>query len=82
MKWDQKYVRIAASRGYPQGWVKYDEQYRLRKALSPSSSWDVVVHFQSTVCHGMDAITFCTSVRISTVFSEFTLKTSVDISTN
>jgi hypothetical protein len=33
---------MAASRGYLQGWVKYDEQYRLRKTLSPSSSWDVV----------------------------------------
>jgi hypothetical protein len=30
-------VRMAVSRGYPQGWVKYDEQYRLRKALSPFS---------------------------------------------
>ena len=38
--------------------------------------------FSTTVCHGMDPITYCTSVRISTVFSEFTLKTSVDISTN
>ena len=27
-------VRMAASRGYPQGWVNYDEQYRLCKALS------------------------------------------------
>ena len=35
-------VRMAASRDYPQGWVNYDEQYRLRKALSPSSSWGVV----------------------------------------
>jgi hypothetical protein len=32
-------VRMAASRGYSLGWVNYDEQYRLRKATSPSSSW-------------------------------------------
>ena len=35
-------VRMAASRGYFLGWVNYDEQYRLRKATSPSSSWGVV----------------------------------------
>ena len=35
-------VRMAASSGHPQGWVNYDEQYRLHKDLSPSSSWDVV----------------------------------------
>jgi hypothetical protein len=35
-------VRMAASRGYSLGWVNYDEQYRLRKATSPSSSWGVV----------------------------------------
>lgn len=35
-------VRMAASRGYSLGWVNYDEQYRLRKAASPSSSWGVV----------------------------------------
>jgi hypothetical protein len=33
---------MAASRGYFLGWVNYDEQYRLRKATSPSSSWGVV----------------------------------------
>ena len=32
-------VRMAASRGYSLGWVNYDEQDRLRKATSPSSSW-------------------------------------------
>ena len=35
-------VRLAASRGYPGGWVQYDEQYRLRKAQSPTSSWGIV----------------------------------------
>ena len=35
-------VRMAASRGYSLGWVNYGEQYRLRKATSPSSSWGVV----------------------------------------
>ena len=35
-------IRMAASRGYSLGWVNYDEQYRLRKATSPSSSWGVV----------------------------------------
>ena len=35
-------VRMAASRGYFMVWVNYDEQYRLRKATSPSSSWGVV----------------------------------------
>jgi hypothetical protein len=33
---------MAASRGYSLGWVNYDEQYRLRKATSPSSSCGVV----------------------------------------
>ena len=32
-------IRMAASRGYSLGWVNYDEQYRLRKATSPSSSF-------------------------------------------
>jgi hypothetical protein len=32
-------VRTAASRGCPGGWVLYDEQYRLRKAHFPASSW-------------------------------------------
>ena len=35
-------VRTAASRGCPGGWVLYDEQYRLRKAHFPASSWGVV----------------------------------------
>ena len=35
-------VRLAVSRGYFGGWIQYDEQYRLRKAISPCSSWGVV----------------------------------------
>ena len=35
-------VRMAATREYAEGWIQYDEQYRLRKAHSPSSSWGVV----------------------------------------
>ena len=35
-------VRTAASRRCPGGWVLYDEQYRLRKAHFPASSWGVV----------------------------------------
>ncbi|CAC5407681.1 unnamed protein product [Mytilus coruscus] len=35
-------VRMSASMGYSGGWVQYDEQFRLRKALSPSSSLGVV----------------------------------------
>jgi hypothetical protein len=35
-------VRMAAIRDYSLGWVNYDEQYRLRKATSPSSSCGVV----------------------------------------
>jgi hypothetical protein len=35
-------VRMAASRGYFLVWVNYDEQYRFRKATSPSSSCGVV----------------------------------------
>ena len=34
-------VGTAASRGCPGGWVLYDEQYRLRKARFPASSWGV-----------------------------------------
>ncbi|CAC5359093.1 unnamed protein product [Mytilus coruscus] len=34
-------VRMADSRGYSGGWIQYDEQFRLRKALSPHS-WGVV----------------------------------------
>lgn len=32
-------IRLASSRGSGLGWVSYDEQYRLRKARSPQSSW-------------------------------------------
>lgn len=35
-------VRQAAARGFHHGWVKYDEQYRLRKEHAPSSSWGIV----------------------------------------
>jgi hypothetical protein len=35
-------VRMAASRGVNGGWVQYDEQFRLRKARYPTSSWGVV----------------------------------------
>ena len=33
---------MAASRGYAEGWIAYDEQYRLRKSLNPSTSWSAV----------------------------------------
>lgn len=32
-------VRLAAERGSGTGWVTYDEQFRLRKARSPTSAW-------------------------------------------
>ena len=35
-------VRLTASMGYFRGWIQYDEQYRLRKAISQCSSWGVV----------------------------------------
>lgn len=35
-------VRMAAKRGYFEGWVSYDEQYRLRKVHMPTSSWSKV----------------------------------------
>ena len=35
-------VRTVASRGCPGGWVLHNEQYRLRKARFPASSWGVV----------------------------------------
>lgn len=35
-------VRLAASRGCSGGWILYDEQYRLRKSRSPTTSWGVV----------------------------------------
>ena len=33
-------IRMAASRS--QGWVRYDEQFRLRKQANPQSSWGVI----------------------------------------
>ncbi|XP_056020808.1 uncharacterized protein LOC130054574 [Ostrea edulis] len=33
-------IRLAATRS--QGWYKYDEQYRLRKASNPESSWGII----------------------------------------
>ena len=42
----------------------------------------VELYIFNLVCHGMVPITFYASVRISTVFAEFALKTSVEISTN
>ena len=35
-------IRLGAKRLAGHGWVHYDEQFRLRKALNPSSSWAVV----------------------------------------
>lgn len=35
-------IRLAAARS--QGWFKYDEQSRLRKASHPESSWGVINH--------------------------------------
>jgi hypothetical protein len=32
-------IRLAASRVSNLGWVSYDEQFRLRKARAPQSSW-------------------------------------------
>ncbi|VDH99004.1 Hypothetical predicted protein [Mytilus galloprovincialis] len=32
-------VRLASSRGDGSGWAIYDEQYRIRKARCPHSSW-------------------------------------------
>ena len=33
-------IRLAASRS--QGWFRYDEQYRLRNANNPESSWGII----------------------------------------
>lgn len=33
---------MIASRGYAEGWIAYDEQYRLQKSLNPSSLWSAV----------------------------------------
>jgi hypothetical protein len=35
-------IRLGAKRSAGHGWVHYDEQFMLRKALNPSSSWAVV----------------------------------------
>ena len=35
-------IRLGAKRLAGHCWVHYDEQFRLRKALNPSSSWAVV----------------------------------------
>ena len=35
-------VRLAAFMGYFRGWIQYDEQYRLQKAISSCSSWGEV----------------------------------------
>lgn len=35
-------IRLAASRGQNNGWLVYDEQYRLKQAGFPSSSWWVI----------------------------------------
>jgi len=51
-------------------------------SLSWGGSHYILCICENTVCHGMVPITFCASVRISTVFAKFALKTSVEISTN
>lgn len=33
-------IRLAASISH--GWYRYDEQYRLRKELTPESSWGII----------------------------------------
>ena len=35
-------VRLGAQRSSSLGWKPYDEQYRLRKARNPMSSWGIV----------------------------------------
>jgi hypothetical protein len=35
-------IRLTASMGYFRGWIQYDEQYRLQKAISSCSSWGEV----------------------------------------
>ena len=35
-------IRLAVSRSFGNGWIVYDEQYRLKKARFPSSSWGVI----------------------------------------
>jgi hypothetical protein len=35
-------IRLAASKGYNNGWIAYDEQYRLKKTRLPFSSWALI----------------------------------------
>lgn len=35
-------IRFAASKFVNSGWVQYDEQYRLKKARYPESSWGII----------------------------------------
>ncbi|XP_050404842.1 uncharacterized protein LOC126820768 [Patella vulgata] len=44
-------IRLAASRGY--GWSSYDEQFRLKRSLDPSSSWSSV-DFELWLIHMAD----------------------------
>ena len=46
-------VRVAASRSNT-GWVRYDEQYRLKKSRYPSSSWGVIDLELWTLCVASD----------------------------
>jgi hypothetical protein len=45
-------IRLAASRGYNNGWIAYDEQYRLRKTRLPFSSSCYFVP-DSDYCRGL-----------------------------
>lgn len=35
-------IRLAASRGCNQGWISYDEQFRLKKSRAPVTSWGLI----------------------------------------
>jgi len=35
-------IRLATSMGYSNGWIAYDEQYRLKKTRLPFSSWALI----------------------------------------
>jgi hypothetical protein len=35
-------IRLGSKRMSGSGWIQYDEQYRLRKAMNPSSSWSIM----------------------------------------
>jgi hypothetical protein len=35
-------IRLAASRGDNNGWIAYDEKYRLKKTRLPFSSWTLI----------------------------------------